>query len=400
MHFQPSRRFWPVCVLLAVGLTNSPAAQAPPGAANLSQRSAEDGVQERRRAKLRAILERFHGQSRFPGVVAGAYFADGSSLTVAVGLADRDLRTPMPERSLLHAGSVGKTFFAALALQLVGDGRLALDDKVIQYLGSEPWWTRIPNNATITVRMLLNHTTGIPEYGLALMRALIKDPSRKRSPLEAVKSVLDAKPLFPAGTAFAYTDVNFQILQLVTERITGKSAYAEIERRLLRPLALRAIVPADSRSVPGLVAGYAGKDNFLGFDGVMKNGRLILDPSFEGGGGGFITNAGDLARWMAYFAEGRAFPAVLLPEVRKGVPAGDLDLGKNASSGLGVEIVQTPLGVAYGHGGFFPGYLSGVLWYPERGLALAIQVNSSAPDALGRPLRDVFHEAAAALSEN
>jgi len=282
---------------------------------------------------------------------------------------------------------------------LVGEGRLALDDKVSQYLSSEPWYARIPNSATITVRMLMNHTTGIPEYGEALMRSLIKDPSRKRSPLDGVKSVLDAKPLFPAGTAFAYTDVNYQILQLVTERITGKPAYAEIERRLLRPLALRRILPANRRSIPGLVPGYAGKDNFLGFDAAMKDGRLILDPSFEGGGGGFITNAGDLARWIAYFAKGKAFPGALLAEVWKGVPAGDLDLGKNASSGLGIEIFQTPLGVAYGHGGFFPGYLSGVLWYPERGIAIAIQVNSSAADALGRPLRDVFHEAASALSE-
>jgi CubicO group peptidase (beta-lactamase class C family) len=60
--------------------------------------------------------------------VAGAWFADGSTVTVAVGLADRDRGTPMTEGALLHAGSVGKTFFAALALELVGEGRLVLDE--------------------------------------------------------------------------------------------------------------------------------------------------------------------------------------------------------------------------------------------------------------------------------
>jgi len=351
-----------------------------------------------RSAKLREVLERFRAESHFPGAVAGAWFADGSTVTVAVGLADRDRGTPMTEGALFHAGSVGKTFFAALALELVGAGRLSLDEKVYRYLGPETWYAGIPNAEDITVRMLLNHSTGIPEYGSDFMTSLIQDPGRKRSPLDAILSVAGAKPLFAAGTAYAYTDVNFQLLQLVTEHVTGKPAYTEIQQRMLGPLRLNRIVPADRKIIPGLVPGYAGKDNFMGFDAVMKSGALILDPAFEGGGGGFITNPGDLARWMALFCNGRAFPDSLLPEVMKGIPAGQLDLGQDAQSGLGVEIFQTPLGLAYGHGGFFPGYISGVLWYPEQRFALAIQVNSSADGALARPLRDVFTEAARALS--
>ena len=131
---------------------------------------------------------------------------------------------------------------------------------------------------------------------------------------------------------------------------------------------------------------------------MLGDSGLILDPSFEGGGGGFITNPGDLARWMALFAEGKAFPAALLPEVRRGVAAGQLDVGPQALSGLGMEIAQTPLGIAFGHGGFFPGYTSLVLWYPERGISLAIQVNSSAEDALAQPLREVLEEAGRALA--
>ena len=69
-------------------------------------------------------------------------------------------------------------------------------------------------------------------------------------------------------------------------------------------------------------------------------------------------------------------------------------------SALGIEVVDTHLGRAYGHGGFFPGYLSLVLWYPNAGIALAIQVNSSARDDLSRPLRDVLEEAALALADN
>lgn len=351
-----------------------------------------------RAANLRTIVERFQAEGKFPGAVAGAWFADGSSAVVAVGLADRDARTAMTDRALLHAGSVGKTLFAALMLKLISEGRVGLDDKVSRYLGAEPWYREVPNGDSITIRMLLNHTSGFPEWSGEFMGSLIKDPGRSRQPLEAVKSIAGQKAAFPAGSRFGYSDVNYQMLQLIAERVTGHSAYSEIRRRLLLPNRLAGIVPADRKKIPGLVQGYAGEGNFMGFDAVLKNGSLILDPSFEGGGGGFVTNAGDLARWMPLFAEGKVFAASLLPEVRRGVPAGQLDVGKDALSGLGVEIVQTPLGTAYGHGGFFPGYLSLVLWYPDAGVSLAIQVNSSAGDALARPLREVLHEAASALA--
>ena len=355
-------------------------------------------LQASRAATIRTTLERFHSESRFPGAVVGAWFADSTSVAVAVGLADRDLRSPMTDQALLHAGSIGKTFFAALVLQLVGEGRVGLDDLVSRYLGAESWYAGIPNHETITVRMLLNHTSGLPEFGGDFMDSLIKEPGRARQPLDAVKSIVGASARFPAGTAFGYTDVNYQILQLLAERVTGQPAHLEIQRRILQPHRFSGVVPADRKRIPGLVQGYAGEGNFLGFDAVMVEGSLVLDPAFEGGGGGFVTNAGDLARWMPLFAEGKVYPASLLPDVRRGVPAGQLDVGKDALSGLGMEIVQTPLGLAYGHGGFFPGYLSLVLWYPEAGIALAIQVNSSADNALARPLRDVLHEMALALA--
>jgi D-alanyl-D-alanine carboxypeptidase len=348
---------------------------------------------------LRTIVERFRSESRFPGAVVGAWFADSSPVTVAVGFADRDLQLRMPDRALLHAGSIGKTFFAALVLQLVGEGRVGLDDTVSRYLGAESWYAAIPNHQTITVRMLLNHTSGIPEYGSDFMASLISDPGRVRAPLDAVKSVGGAKPAGAPGGAFRYSDVNYQLLQLLAERVTGRSAYKEIRHRLLEPHRLSSVVPADRKAITGLVQGYAGEGNFMGFDAVMKDSRLILDPAFEGGGGGFVTNAGDLARWMPLFVEGKVFPSRLLPDALRGVPAGQLDVGRDALSALGVEIVQTPLGRAYGHGGFFPGYLSLVLWYPDVGIALAIQVNSSGRDALSRPLRDVLQDAARALAD-
>src|SRR4029078_9981599 len=110
---------------------------------------------------VRRVLEDFRAESGFPGAIAGVYAADGTSFAVPVGYSDREAKTPMKESDLLHAGSVGKTFFAALALQLIGGGRLAFDDRISKYLGKEPWFAKLPNANDITVRMLMNHTSGL-----------------------------------------------------------------------------------------------------------------------------------------------------------------------------------------------------------------------------------------------
>jgi D-alanyl-D-alanine carboxypeptidase len=297
----------------------------------------------------------------------------------------------------MHGGSVGKTFFAALALQLVAEGRLALDDKISKYLGKEPWFAGLPNANEITVRMLMNHTSGLAPFGDTFMQDLVASPAKERSPLEAVKSISGAKPLNAAGAAFFYSDINYQVLAFVTEHVTGRPAYAEIRRRILRPLGLTLIVPADRSKIPGLIPGYAGPKNPFGGDKMIVNGGLTFNPRFEWGGGGFVTNPRDLARWIACFTEGRAFSPKLLPEVLTTVDAPDL--GKGSRSGLGIEVEQTPLGEAYGHGGFFPGYFTQVRWYPKERIAVALQINTSDGSVVKRSLKDVVDDLAKAALE-
>ncbi len=128
----------------------------------------------------------------------------------------------------------------------------------------------------------------------------------------------------------------------------------------------------------------------------MKDGRLIFDPRFEWAGGGFVSNAEDLARWFAGYCQGRGFNPKLLGEVFAGVDAPEL--GAGARYGLGVVIQDTPLGKAYGHGGFFPGYVTWVRYYPERRIAVALQLNTSDDDLIKRSVRDVLNDLAETLS--
>ena len=140
--------------------------------------------------------------------------------------------------------------------------------------------------------------------------------------------------------------------------------------------------------IRGLSNGYAGANNdFGGSDAMLVDGRMVINPQFEWTGGGMASTAEDLARWGKRLYEGGAFDASMLPKLLDGVPA---RLGQNTKYGLGVIIRETPLGTLYGHSGFFPGYQAEVLYLPTVKAAVAFQVNSSVPGALGRgvsPLR-------------
>jgi D-alanyl-D-alanine carboxypeptidase len=198
----------------------------------------------------------------------------------------------------------------------------------------------------------MNHTSGLPSYGNEFMQGLAQSPSKEHSPLEGIKSIVNAKPLYPAGTKVSYSHINYLVLGVIIEQITGKRAYDEIKKRLLMPLKLRRIIPADRPAITGLVTGYAGAGNPFGGDQIIREGKLAFDPRFEWAAGGFVSNAGDLARWIAAFCQGRAFSPKLLTEVFKSVDEPESRTGTRY--GLGIVIDDTPIGKAYGHGGYFP----------------------------------------------
>jgi hypothetical protein len=179
---------------------------------------------------------------------------------------------------------------------------------------------------------------------------------------------------------------------MIIERATGANYYQELDRRILKPLNLRQTVANDARRIPGLAQGYAGQDNPFGHsDAMLAGGSMVINPQFEWTGGGLASTAADLARWAKLLYEGRAFDSSLMKELLAGVSA---RLGPDAKYGLGVIIRPTPLGLTYGHSGFFPGYLTDVMYFPQLRIAVAVQVNSSATRATGKPLSQMIVELA------
>lgn len=343
--------------------------------------------------QLQIKLDEWHKAGKFPGATLGVVLANGESFGLAVGYSDRDAKRRMKPTDRMLAGSIGKTFAAATALQLVKEGKINLDEKVEKYLGGEPWFSRLPNAKDITVRQLMNHTSGLVRYEFKdkFTRDLTANPEKRWQPAELLSYLLDEKAPFAAGQGWDYSDTNYIVLGMIIEKVTRKTFYDEANRRLVKPLKLTNTIPQDGLRLAGVVQGYAGPNNpFGGKDEMIHDGKFIINPQFEWTGGGYASTAEDLARWAKMIYEGRAYSADLLPQALDGVPAPML--GRETRYGLGVIIRKTAAGTSYGHSGFFPGYMTDMMYFPEQKIAVAVQVNTSVPRDLGKPLSRVIWE--------
>jgi D-alanyl-D-alanine carboxypeptidase len=354
------------CVALAILALNTPLAA--------------QGLEKR----LQTRLDSLHRTGQFAGAQLAVALPDGSTLAVATGFADSAKREVMTTRHLLLQGSVGKTYASAVALQLIHEGKFALDDPISKYLGGETWFSRLPNAQSITIRQLMNHTSGLVRYEFneRFTADLSAAPDRVWRPQELVAYILDTAAPFAAGQWWDYSDTNYIVLGMIMEKVTGQSFYHLSRERILQPAGLMETRPSDARIIPGLANGYAGPNNpFGGSDAMLVDGRMVINPQFEWTGGGMASSARDLAKWGKRLYDGDAFDRTMLSKLLDGVPA---RLGQNARYGLGVIIRETPSGTLYGHSGFFPGYQAEVVYLPAQKAAIALQVNSSVAGALGR----------------
>ena len=333
------------------------------------------------RDRVQLALDEWRASVNAPGASLGVVLKDGTAAGFVSGVSDRTAGTPMRVADLLMAGSTGKTFFAAVALQLIEAGRLDLNTPISKYLGDRPWFSRLPNASSITVKMLMTHTSGLVRYEMhpKFTADLRAQPDKRWTPEEEIAYLLDSKPPFAAGQGWDYSDTNYIVLGIILEQILGTALYDEVQRRFLGPLGLTRVQPTTSRRIAGLIPGYAGPRDPLGLpDEVLVGGQFVINPQFEWTGGGYATSAYDLARWgHALYTAKAISPAMRDRMIAEAVPA---QLGPETKYGLGVIIrPATPLGVVWGHSGFFPGYQTELINAPDLGLTVALQINSSAP---------------------
>lgn len=317
--------------------------------------------------KAQSKLDELHTLLKFPGAAVGFVLPDGRSGAVSTGVADLETNTPLKPSDRMLAGSIGKTFVAAETLFLVQAGKLNLDEKIERWLGNEKWFAHLPNAKDITLRMLLNHSSGIPNHveEKNFFNEATKNSETDIKYEDLLVYVLDKKPLFAAGKGYYYADTNYILVGLIVEKVTGKTLYDEITRRFLKPLNLNQTIPSNNRALLQVVNGYFQNKP------IIVKGKFYINPQWEWAGGGFASTAEDLARWAKALYSGDVLEKKYLDEMLNSTT-----VGEGAAYGLGVETVQTKFGKAYGHDGEFPGYLSDMRYFPQYKIAVAAQVNA------------------------
>ncbi|MBZ6084858.1 beta-lactamase family protein [Streptomyces olivaceus] len=341
----------------------------------------ECGGQEQTRRAVRLLTER----DGIPGaaVLVNDPATDGrcGRWTEAAGTADLRTGRPMNSADRLRAGSVTKTFTAALVLQLVAERRLSLDEPVERRLpgliqGHAHGYGHGYDGGQITVRQLLQHTSGLPDYLEAPEWEDYEQLRYRRfEPRELVRRALELPP--PQG-AWHYATTNYLVLGLLVREVTGRSPEAEIDRRFIKPLGLHDTYwPGDDPRVQG----PHSRSYFVGGDGRRVDGT-DWNMTFAGAGGALVSSPGDLTRFAGALLGGRLLPAAQLAEMRRTVEADPDRVWPGARYGLG--LISTPLscgGTWWGHAGTVPGGHRALVAVGPGGRSAAVALNT-VPDSL------------------
>ncbi len=365
------RRVAAAAVMLSTGSCGDQSPRKSPDPQTTSAR-ASSCRRDSLEAILRATLVAMHRRNPVPGLSAALFArADDLSAAAAVGVSSLTTNRALLPSDRFLAGSVGKTFFAALALRAASRGQLNLDEPVAGVIRD----SGLAAFHWITPRMLLMHTSGIGEYDTIFMTALVRQPIRERSRDDWLNVIRRSPPNRRAAGTFRYSDMNYVVLALLLDSVVPHGAYASIAREFLTPLGLSATAPSVTPAIAGLVDGYDGAGSMWGRDAMLSNAALIYNPQFEFGGGGFVSTPTDLAKWLAAFRTGLAFPDSLWPAI-VARPAGVPDTARSWH-GIGVNVGRGSLGLHVGHSGYMPGYASWVRWYDSLGVSIALQTNAA-----------------------
>ncbi|WP_370740875.1 serine hydrolase domain-containing protein [Streptomyces sp. Ncost-T10-10d] len=310
---------------------------------------------------------------RMPAALASVTDHEGRTRNYTAGVGDLRTGAKAPKDGQVRAGSNTKAFTAVVVLQLVAEKKIALDAPVDTYLPGLLRGEGI-DGRHITIRQLLQHTSGLPEY--VDKAAVLKDLQRYYEPRELLDSALAQKAHFSPGAKWEYNNTNYLVAGMVIQKVTGRPLGEEINRRIVDRIGLRHTyfpTPGDMTIDEPHPKGYHR-------DAADSPWREVteLDPSWGWAAGAVISTTSDLNRFYAALLDGELLPPAQLAQMRTTVPAEAV--GPGVRYGLGLTSRPLPCGGLYwGHGGTIPGYdtLGGVT---EDGRAVNIALTAIATD--------------------
>ena len=327
-------------------------------------------------ALLDSQLEQVLAETGLPGIAVALAEQGRPPLAAAAGYADTARMVAVEPDTPFFIGSISKNVFAAILLQFVDEGRLTLDDPLSTYL---EW----PRGDEITLRMLMNHTSGVPDYfgQLSLSDASSGVPeffSAPHPPADIFRMMSSREPTFAPGSAQSYSNTNGLLVGKVIEEATRQTLGEVLDERIARPLGLENTYLLDDTTIDRQRArGYCGMPGW----GAPPDG--LVDCSFadnaliDSADGSIVASATELLRYHQALRGGELLSEGSWESMRRVEPGTD--------NGLGYLIMTGPMGAHEGNAGRSMGHVSASVYYVGRDIFVVMMLNrGDAPLPLAR----------------
>lgn len=320
-------------------------------------------------SRLNAAFDKGFSAAGTPGMVVGVWVDGKGAWIKSAGKADTKTGEPVSPRDGFRIASITKTFTGTIVLQLVDEGRLTLDDTIDKYVSG------IPDGDKITMRMLLNHTSGIYDCDddPGLSETILAEPLKQWTPQEMVDIALKYPPYFPPGQGYHYSNTDSILLGMVIEKVTGKKVEALFKTRIFDKLGLKNTYFPTGPYMPSPHA-----HGYFEVDGKMKD-VTVMNMSWDWTAGAVISNLNDLKTWVHELGEPKLISERMQKERLETVGVKKGSTGVTSGYGLHISMVNDYLG----HTGADDGWTSLVYRWPEKGVTVVILMNTLSEKTIG-----------------
>jgi len=291
----------------------------------------------------------------YPAALAAVSDAKGESAGVAVGKGNLETGQAPPMDGEVRIGSNTKTFVAVVVMQMVQEGKVGLDEPIETYLPGLIRGEGI-DGSKITVRQLLQHTSGLPEYTDTIPgdSDIFQIKDHYIPPRDLLDTALGKPAAFEPGTQWAYTNTNYVVLGMLVERVSQRPVGEQIDQRIIKKLGLsHTYFPAPGdRSIKGThPQGY-----HLSAEGKLED-ITEMDPAWAWAAGAMVSTPSELNTFFQAVFDGRLLTQSSIDEMKNGAVDASSRLGPGTVYGLGlIGRSLTCGGTSWGHGGTIDGY--------------------------------------------
>jgi CubicO group peptidase (beta-lactamase class C family) len=341
-----------------------------------SRASAQTGAGANLAAVDRYVRQEIQ-RERVPGVSVAVVRAGKVVLARGYGYASLELHAPATDSTVYQSGSVGKQFTAALIVRLAREGRLRLDDPIRRHLPEGP-----PAWDSVTIRHLLTHTSGIPDYTDSVVNL-----QREYTEDQLVRIAAGLPLLFRPGDRWSYSNTGYLLLGAIVRRVTGVFYGDLLRREIFGPLGMRtARIISESDLVPDRAAGYELADDSL------HNQSWVAPSLNTTADGSLYLTVHDLARWVVGWDAGR----VLDPSERTlaWTPV-RLNDGGSYPYGFGWDLSELRGARRIGHTGAWQGFRTSIQRFPAQDLTVIVLANlaEAHPEAMSLAIAGLLEPA-------